>query len=291
MRNPKAFKLRTIISSFIALAILFASYTIAPIDRMKESLLQSISATSSVAQTSLSDLDTETNASFQVAKKLSTNDQLGIPQYSSQAELLDLCKKMPHCLAKLGAITSGQRQPLPAINDSILMEQETRNEILMLEEAPYLLSWLNPFQVDTAYAQTPVSIKLTPGTSASGLMINLFGAHLDPGPSAPVYALDGRDYFTSSQTENEPHIEILFTAPHTGTYLINVVASQGKAKMRHAFNGPILDTWDFSSEPGNWYDYLTAEYLKKGTHFIYFWPVNGQYIQISFGSVQSYHRL
>ena len=154
------------------------------------------------------------------------------------------------------------------------------------EDSQPLLSWLNPFKVAPAYAQSGVSINVTPaGPYTSNSYLNLYGATVY---SNNRYRLVSSDPFNYSTTENNPFAYLHFYVPTTGTYLINVQASNGKAKIRHLSNGPIIDSWDFTAEPYGTYDYLTAEYLAQGYHYFYFWLDEGSHVYIYSGSLESY---
>jgi len=313
MRNPKSFKLGTIIIGLMALAVLAVGLNLTPVAWIKTTLLQSLSSTSSVAQAASFDHDTQGKASFQLAKQvrpvaaldssevldmkmLPTADQPDMIHHSSTAALLNQCQKRAACRAKLEAISSGKRQPLQALKGETPEEQEIRRGILLPEESSSLLSWLNPFQINTAYAQTIVGAKVVPGNHNSNqggawVDMRLYGAQRYPGNL--IINLSGLDYLTSPQTENNPNADIYMWIPSTGTYLINVVGSEGKAKMRHQTSGPIIDTWDFTSQksPDGWFDYLTAEYLQAGGHTFYFWPLEGVQLRLISASLQSYQRL
>ncbi|MDH4194765.1 MAG: hypothetical protein OEV70_11520 [Nitrospirota bacterium] len=284
----------TVIIGLMALVILVAGFKMNPVGWMKGSVLQSFGSTSSTTQGATDKPRQEQNASFQVAQEIR-----GMAQFSSQAQLLEKCQKMPACLAKLEAITSGQRKPLPAFRGETQGKQEPRSDIRLPEESPSLLSWLNPFLVTPAYAQTPVSVRLKPGSYSPPNSFSLYAAEL--ASDGRVY-LNGTDYLaqTGNVNENNPNAILVFYAPNVGQYLINVVGlgEEGKGKAIIAHNTPQnkIEDWDFSSLPypvydstGQW-DYLTAELLEPGYHYFYFRPQEGSNLWISHAEFQSYKR-
>ncbi len=207
----------------------------------------------------------------------------------SKKELTDLCNKRPNCRKKLQAIKTrkGQRKPRPAAKGDTLEDRELkklpkalrpkhlprrqpRTELLMPSETSSVLSWLNPLLPEAAYAQSPVSIVLTPGGPYIGSNLQLLGVRVYYNDRFYLSSTD-RGY-NSANAENKSHAYIKFYVPSTGDYLINISAGRGKAKLRHQSGGPIIDTWDFRNVPYGTYNYLTAEYLAQGNHYFYFWP-------------------
>lgn len=221
----------------------------------------------------------------------------------SKAELLDKCGKNAHCKAKLQkAQQRGPNKPLPPAQEESPQDKELKNlpkahsprgphqssdgNFLMPEDNQPLLSWLNPFQVAPAYAQSGVSTFLTPaGPYTNNSYLTLYGARVYYNGRYRFVSADPFNYLT---TENNPFAYLRFSVPTTGTYLINVQASNGKAKIRHLSNGPIIDSWDFTAEPYGTYDYLTAEYLAQGYHSFYFWPDEGSSFYFYSASLESY---
>jgi len=224
----------------------------------------------------------------------------------SKKELTDLCNKRPNCRKKLQAIKTrkGQRKPRAAAKGDTLEDRELqklpkalkpkhlprrqpRTELLMPSETSSVLSWLNPLLPEAAYAQSPVSIVLTPGDPVtSNSYLTLYGARVYSNDRFYLYS--GDPGYNSTNAENKSHAFFRFYVPSTGDYLINISASKGKAKLRHQSGGPIIDTWDFMGLPwGPPYNYLTAEYLAQGYHYFYFWPDNSG-IYIYSVSLESY---
>lgn len=237
-------------------------------------------------------------------KKLPPAIPQGQIRRPSKTELLDKCAKTPQCKAKLQkAQQRGPNKPLPAAREENPDEKEMKNlpkavpprgprqpsssGLLMPGEHQTLLAWLNPFQVTSAYAQSPVSIYLTPGAPyhSSNSFLNLFGAAVYYNGR---YILSSYHCGNHSQSEGNPLAYFRVRIPSTGTYMINMQATNGKAKFRHQYNGPIIDTWDFTTQPYGTYDYLTAEYLEQGDHWFYFWPDEGSAFYFYSVSVESY---
>jgi hypothetical protein len=320
MKPQKVFRMSALAVGGIMVALLAINLNGSPVGWMKTALLESFSVTPAVAQAgSLENRELGT-ASFQVAKRVRPAAKKESPEEAqlkqlpkpvppgqlrrpSKAELLDKCTKSPKCKAKLQAAKKrGPNKPRPAAREESPEDkelkklpkptnpkargQQPRSDLMLPAKAQTLLSWLNPFQVDSVYAQSAVSINLTPGGPyTSGSYMTLYAAR--------VY-YNNRFYFSSRDSfpnypnsENKPFAFLRFSVPATGTYLVNVQAGRGKAKMRHQSNGPIIDTWDFTAQPSGTYDYLTAEYLEQGVQYFYFWP-DGSSFYIYSASLESY---
>ena len=320
MKPQKVFKMSSLAVGGIMVGLLAISLHGSPVGWMQTTLLEIFSVTPAVAQAGPLENRQLRAASFQVAKgvrpaakKESPEDaqfkQLPKPvppgqlRRPSKAELLDKCNKNPRCKAKLQAAKKrGPNKPRPAAREESPEEKELkklpkpvnpkargrqpRSDLMLPENTNTLLSWLNPFQVDSVYAQSGVSINLTPGGPyTSGSFMNLYGARVYRNN---MYRLVASDTFFTTYTENKPFAYFVFSVPATGTYLVNVQASKGKAKMRHQYGGPIIDTWDFTAQSGSTFDYLTAEYLEQGRHIFYFWPDVSSNFYIYSGSLESY---
>ena len=210
---------------------------------------------------------------------------------ASKAELLEQCQKLPKCRATLQAVNQGKRPPntLPAGKPGESQEDKTlstlpkpippvpprqspRSGLDTFEPNSTLLSWLNPFAVSSAHAQSAFSLYLTPQNRYTP---NPYGYMHIFGPAYwGSYRLQGKGQIIinhTTLTENKPYVYLAFNVPADGWYLINFQASQGKAKLRHRV-GPIIETWDFTAQSCSRCDYLTAEYLVAGHHYFYFWP-------------------
>jgi hypothetical protein len=276
-----------------------------PIKWMQSALLTSLGGNVGEVHAGWSNNQNERMGSFEVAqgarpaatsespeeiqlKKLPPAMPPGQVRRPSKAELLDKCLKTPDCQAKAKEIQQGDRNmPRPAAREESPEEkalkqlppaippkvrpQGPHSGLMMHEDIPGLLSWLNPFHMASVHAFTlSSSYYLTPSTTyTSNAYMVLYGARVYPGNQ---YYLASYDSISNSYTENEPYAFLRFSVPATGAYLINVQASRGKAKLRHQYNGPIIGTWDFTAQSYGTYDYITSVNLAQGTHYFYFWP-------------------
>ena len=319
MKPRNVFKLTGLAIGGLMVGVLTSSLPGTPVRWMQTTLLESLGVTPSVVQARPWEKRERGIASFQVAKsvrpaakgespedaqlkKLPPPVPPGQLRRPTKAQLLDKCAKNPHCKAKLQKATQrGPNKPLPAAREESPEDKELKTlpkptnpkargpqphgDLLMPEDRQTLLSWLNPFQVDSVYAQSAVSIYLTPaGPYTSGSYMSLYGARVYNNNRYYLYYLDS---FSTPTSENKPFAYLRFTVPATGTYLVNVQGTNGKAKIRHQSNGPIIDTWDFTAQPYGTYDYLTAEYLEQGYHYFYFWP-DGSGFYVYSASLESY---
>jgi hypothetical protein len=311
MNSRTPFRIGIVGVSFLFAGALVATVDQTPMSWMKATLLQSLGATSSVAQAASFDHDTQGNASFQIAKEprpaLNPNSpevlerkkpQQGPPNRPprhSEAELLDICQKNPTCAASLNETKSGKHKPLPAFQGEIPEVQEMkklhkgpqleapgqqpRSEILLPEEGSSLLSWLNPFHVSTAYALAP-TITVRPGDASGGMnFMLLHGTAMIKGWNR----LHASDYYKSlcgNYCENNPYAVLAFDAPVSGKFLITVVAYAaspgGGARMRHGQTGTIFGRWGESPlEPTGWRYFQISRPLDMGQQWFYFWPIEG----------------
>ena len=305
MKSRNLFKIGGLAIGGIMLGVLATGILGTPVQWMQITLLESLGVTPSMVQAGPLENRERGTASFQVAKearpaaisespeeadlkKLPPPMLPGQVQRPSKADLLDKCLKTPHCQAKAKQVQQeGLTKPRPAAREESPEEkalkqlpqsmppkarhQQPRSDLLMPENTPEFLSWLNPFQVAPAYGQLTISsYYLTPGSSyTSSAYMVLYGARVYPDNR---YLLTSYDSISNSNSENKPYAFLRFSVPATGTYLINVQASRGKAKLRHQYNGPIIGTWDFTAQPYATYDYVTKDNLAQGTHYFYFWP-------------------
>lgn len=319
MKSQNVFKISGMAIGGIMVGFLATSLNGNPVGWIPTVLLESLEVNPSVVQAGPLEKKELGTTSFQVAKgvrpaaKNESQEEAQLKQLPppvppgqirrpSKAELLDKCTKNPRCQAKLQAAKKqGPNKPRPAAREESPEDKGLKNlpkpvfpktprgqphsDLMMPDNTPTLLSWLNPFQVDSVFAQSAVSINLTPaGPSTSGAYMFLYGARVFYNS---MYYLSSFDSWSYANSENKPYVYLRFSVPATGTYLVNVQASRGKAKMRHQSGGPIIDTWDFSAQPYGIYDYLTAEYLEQGYHYFYFWP-DGVSFYIYSASLVSY---
>jgi len=86
-----------------------------------------------------------------------------------------------------------------------------------------------------------------------------------------VYLLYGAHSTGVSYVENKPYILLWVNIPADGRYLVNFSASRGTAKLRHQYNGPIVQEWNYNNSTCNPCDYLARLDLAAGYHYFYFW--------------------
>lgn len=224
----------------------------------------------------------------------------------SKAELVDQCNKQARCKAKLQEAqkSKGKRpknvrpagEPGESSEEKALSQipkptkptpspRQQKSELTLPEENATVLSWLNPFAVSTAHAQSAFSLHLTPQNRWSSTPygnLNLYGVTY----WGNYYLYPSLISTTSSLVENRPYVYFNLSVPSEGWYLVNIQGGRGKAKLRHR-SGPIIETWDFTSQACSTCDYLTAEYLTAGYHYFYFWP-DGTNMYFYSVSVDSY---
>src|SRR2546426_3253287 len=208
----------------------------------------------------------------------------------SKAELLDSCGKHPGCRQKLDKAQKGEKPtPRPAATSESPEEsklkkmpppaspQSPRSELLPPLDRS-LLSWLNPLRVAPAQAQTLFSVVLTPVNNASVCPYSYFYIYGGYYFTGGWHLIDGYLNIPSfTTTEGKPNVWIYVTVPSTGWYIINVRGSgRALAKLRHLWNGPIIETWDFrpATYTCAYCDYATMEYLQAGIQQFYFWAVD-----------------
>ncbi|MDH4194766.1 MAG: hypothetical protein OEV70_11525 [Nitrospirota bacterium] len=310
MNSRTPFRIGIVGVSFLFAGALVATVDQTPMSWMKATLLQSLGATSSVAQAASFDHDTQGNALQLVKqglpaakqdspevlelKKMGKVPQKPKPINPSQAGLLADCMKRPDCAAELDAFKKGKIKPPPTPFQGELPEElkkkqrnkkgqgpvQPRSDIRLPEESPSLLSWLNPFLVTPAYAQTASNvITVYPGQLGyqppPGNTMDLYGVYLTSGWEI----FDARYYYKSLCTvcQNHPYALLVFTVPQNGVYNIEVnafVAGSRKATIYHANtdNRPgIVKTWDDATIYA-WASYTASKTLFKGENKFYFWP-------------------
>ena len=214
----------------------------------------------------------------------------GQQKRASKAELIDACNKQPKCRAKMQAAKSGKkpknRKPaareespedkalkqLPKPAQAAPGRQRSQNQILRPELTTSLWEWLNPFAVTEAFAQSAVSIQLDPINNRNSTPLSYLYLYGNNTYGSNWFYLSGYWDLNSPNTENQPYAYVRFSAPTAGYYIIDFRAFRGKAKLRHQYNGPIIETWDFLSQGCSPCNYATLEYLEVGNHYFYFWP-------------------
>lgn len=214
----------------------------------------------------------------------------------SKAELLDACLNQPKCRAKHEKAVAGKGQrpknALPGLREESPQDKELqllpqpqnpqssprgpKSDLFMPETSSGLLSWLNPFGASIAHAATPVNIHLTPGGGyVGGNYVAMYGAYLNPNGSNYLYSSWSNSQF-ASYSNNLPFAYVRFYVASGGYYDLSFKATNGKMKLRHQYNGPIIEEWDFSTPPTGWPGlYATKEWLDPGYHYFYFFQAPG----------------
>ena len=208
----------------------------------------------------------------------------------SQAELEQWCLKNPRCGQKLNQARQGNRSsvPLPAMTVPSQEERFLKPQLPVLP-APGLLppsgprshvpgpverflSWINPFAVDLVWAQTPLSITLTPDRRSNpsplaALILN--GGMVSPAAYSILY-----NGFSTDQplADNKPYVWVNVILPAAGYYLVDVAASPSLTKLRH-YSSQSIDTWDNRAGCAGLSvcHYVTVDLYAAGGHLWYFW--------------------
>jgi len=225
----------------------------------------------------------------------------------TKKEKLDLCARNPQCRASLDAANQGKHpQPIPAVTPGSPEDnvhkiplppkkaknaQGQRGELeLELGSSSSLLSWLNPFSISVAEAQTPppgfpiraeAPYYVVPGK----LEVRNYGGLTRggdyylyttwPGPSSAVAGNNGKNY-----------MPFLFTAPVQGWYIVDVEGTPARAAVNIPYNvqGSLQD---FSTQPaGSEQHYVSTHYLAAGGHWFYFWINAAPYNSARFDAVE-----
>jgi len=210
----------------------------------------------------------------------------------SKADLMRACGQQPQCRQKLNeAKNKGMsKKPLPANSSKSPEELELdkfpapvlpsdgmgrqKSDLQLFSPHTSLVGWLNPFSPSEAHAQTDVSIRLTPCNKRHSLAGLAFWG-VDLPFSNPYARFVPLTKTRASSTNYLPYLSMYFNAPSTGWYILSFRATRAAASLRHDYSGPILETWDFMSEPNGWYDYVTIEYLAQGSHTFVWWGTQG----------------
>ena len=244
-------------------------------------------------------------------KKLPKADPPGKQQKRSKADLINGCNKQPKCRAKMQAAKSGKapknRRPaareespeekaikqLPKPAQEAPGQQRSQSDFLRPTQGTSLLGWLNPFGASEAFAQSTVSVHLDPQNSRSGSgtpYSRMYGYGVNM-ISPTQFQLNGYYSFSigsSTYTENQPYVLLLFKAPAEGHYIIDFEGSRSKTKLRHNWFGPIIETWDLTAQSSYRSNYVTMEYLEQGFHYFYFWPDGNSVLYVYSVDITSY---
>jgi hypothetical protein len=207
----------------------------------------------------------------------------------TKKEKLDLCAQDPQCRATLEAANKGKHpQPVPPVTPGSPEDkshpkslppkakgQGPQSEILLPSE-PSLLSWLNPFSVAAAEAQTAppgfphrAEAPWYMSSNPQVLHVRNYGGLVSWGNYYLHTTWPGPSNVT---TIGKNYIVIAFTAPQTGYYIVDVDGTPARAHIRVPYNGTILHYPDFSNRPaGEDTHFVHIHYLAQGFHYFYFW--------------------
>jgi len=224
-------------------------------------------------------------------------------QRQTRDKKLNSCKKNPGCRAKLDAAMKKApgRKPLPAATEDSPEEAEHKKHAPpehagprpqkrsmnspAWEEIGSFLSKLNPIQ--PAMAQGTYSVFVTPSDRySSSPFAYLYGRFV-----TAYYNFDylyGGYNVPNSYCENKPCEQFRVNVPSTGDYIINFSAhnySGGVGRLRHQYNGPVIEDWNFAGAGCTTCNYATVEYLAAGWHNFYFWAPSG-YLYVYSASVE-----
>lgn len=211
------------------------------------------------------------------------------PQLTKQ-EKLELCARNPQCRANLEAANQGKHpQPIPPVVPGSPEDKAHRLPVppkaqppkgprseLQPQSSLSLLSWLNPFSVSEAEAQTPppgfplraeAPFYIVPGK----LEVRNYGGMTRGGDYYLYTSWPGPANITGNNGRN--YIPFYFNAPAQGYYIIDVTGTPARAHVNIPWNVPKpYDYQDFSNLPaGTETHYAHLPYLAAGGHWFYFW--------------------
>lgn len=306
MLKPKTLKIMGCLVGFLAIGILTGELPITSVGLIKNSLRQDFALKATMANTSTSEF---LEGSSQVAKNLLPGGKRESPEElelkknpppphpeqgeaRSKADLMRACGQQPQCRQKLNeAKNKGKsKKPLPANTgrspDELDLDKfpapplpaegmhRQKSHLPVFSDETPLVGWLNPFLPSMAQAQTDVSIRLTPCNKRHSLAGIAFSG-VDLPFSNPYARFVPLTKTRASYTNYLPYLSMYFNAPATGWYILSFRATRAAASLRHQYSGPVLETWNFMSEPNGWYDYVTIEYLAQGSHTFVWWGTEG----------------
>jgi hypothetical protein len=209
-------------------------------------------------------------------------------QPSTPAQMEQYCLQNPRCGQKLNQARQGLRPSVPlspanapSLEDNFLKLVPPPGQRIPLpgprshipNPVERFFSWLNPFTVDSAWAQAPFSVTLTPDNryvQSPPVGLGLVGGYM-MGP-VPFFWMHNAYSTNQSNAENKPYVYLYATLPAAGFYLIDMVASPSLTKLRHIAD-PISETWDYRAGCGglSTCHHVSVEYYAAGNHFWYFW--------------------
>jgi hypothetical protein len=214
----------------------------------------------------------------------------------AQTDMESRCMQNPKCRQKLEQAKQGKRpaKPLPAATEPSPEEKLQKSLPPPAQGIPpqrprsqvpgpmdWLFSWLDPLTPEQAWAQSGFNLTFTPNSRSSSSpygYLGLYGGYISGNSTS--YTLYSPYSTTQPSSENKPFVFISTSLPAAGYYLIDVVASASLVKLRHQYNGPILETWDSRGGCGSsTCHYVTVDYYAAGGQYWYFWadPTNHAY--------------
>ena len=221
-------------------------------------------------------------------KKLPPPAKPGEVRAPSVADMEQHCMKNPKCRQKMEQAKQGKRpaKPLPAAKEPSPEEKLQKSLPAPAQGVPpagprsqvpgpveQFFSWLNPFTPEQAWAQSGFSLMFTPDNRYSQSPygnIGLYGGYIYS--TSTAYILTNSYSTNVTSTENKPFIYLRTNLPAAGYYLIDVQSSGSLTKLRHQYNGPILETWDYRSGCGSSICHnVTVDYYEAGYQYWYFW--------------------
>ena len=92
------------------------------------------------------------------------------------------------------------------------------------------------------------------------------------GTSSAYFGLFNSYSTPVAYVDNKPYIMLVANLATAGYYLIDIAAGPSIMKIRHQYNGPILETWDMSKGCGSKVcHYQTMDYYAAGYQYWYVW--------------------
>jgi hypothetical protein len=141
----------------------------------------------------------------------------------------------------------------------------------------FSLSWLNPFRIQEAFAQTIYSFVPT----KFNLVLNSSNRFYSASPYGYGWAnffglIKGLNFWDYPCLYNfgtmKGYVSLQIKIPANGWYIINVYASGKDRASLYTGEALKLTTWDFASSTNSYNDYATLQYLAQGYHSFVFKP-------------------
>ena len=214
----------------------------------------------------------------------------GKKQRLTKKQKLDICARDPQCRASLEAANQGKHpKPIPAVTPGSpednahkipyppkAKKPKGQRSELQPEPSSSLLSWLNPFSVSVAEAQTapppgfPVRAEAPYYIVPGKLEVRNYGGMTRGGDYYLYKTWPGPASITGNNGRN--YIPFYVTVPVQGYYIIDVEGTPARAHVNIPYNGTPYNYPDFSTQPsGSEQHYVSIPYLAAGSHWFYFW--------------------